>query len=757
MKMSPESQRKFPAFSVRFRYLFSFLTIALIPLVSILVFFYHYNVQELTDDVESINSSRVAQIRSGFESEIRKHFGLARAICDDPALLTLLRRPEQQSAYQALILFRQYVSYRGMDSLTALMMTEEDRVYTTTGFSSGQAFFRESLRLDAAQTEMLRALLKSDWRTISFTAVPILGDSGEQRLLCLYPLPSYTGSPAAVMAVVLEKSRCASLFEPILGRLQGSAFILNERQEMILQMNSAGEDPAQVEQAVGTLQIPGAEGEALPVLIGGQKYSVLCSYSEQTGLTYGIAAKDDIYLTQVIRQTTLLWEVVLLALAICVIAILLLTFLNYRPMKRLVALTGNPQKPRGDEYETIRAALISNTTKSERLELLLEQQRPFLLEHLLEYALYSETTPEQIRQLFYSMNLTFPHPCFFVTCVKALRNNSVHPGYSYFKEAVIDTVETIGTDGGGFYSVERFGENEIIIVANCPGADLQREQVSLLQEKIGDRIGGEYLFAIGVGSVRPRIEELKDSLYEASVLVENRSGKPVSYPEDIGQAPSAGVCIYPVKDIMLFQQQLRQGDCASARSSFDQLSELAESSNTRSMILSRYLYSYIINAITEAIQQSGGTGFDEQIQQLMLFNTPEELHARAHALIADFCRYINEGKRSSNSKLRDDILAYIRENLSNEGLSLESIGEAFNLSPYYVSRFFREQNNINLKDYVARLRLELAKEMLVTTNKAVAEIVSEVGYISTSSFIRKFRLSEGMTPGEYRTRFSKPK
>jgi AraC-like DNA-binding protein len=111
---------------------------------------------------------------------------------------------------------------------------------------------------------------------------------------------------------------------------------------------------------------------------------------------------------------------------------------------------------------------------------------------------------------------------------------------------------------------------------------------------------------------------------------------------------------------------------------------------------------------------------------------------------------VSDNRKSKNSSLRDQILQYVHKNISDPDLSLETIGQEFSLSPYYVSRFFSDQNNMNIKDFIAEQRIDLAKELLLSTNLTVSEIVTQIGYLSTSSFIRKFRLSEGCTPGDYR-------
>jgi AraC-like DNA-binding protein len=48
--------------------------------------------------------------------------------------------------------------------------------------------------------------------------------------------------------------------------------------------------------------------------------------------------------------------------------------------------------------------------------------------------------------------------------------------------------------------------------------------------------------------------------------------------------------------------------------------------------------------------------------------------------------------------------------------------------------------------------MNYAKELLSTTSLSVSEIAAKLGYFQTSSFIRKFKQSENMTPGEYRNK-----
>ena len=126
----------FRRISVRYRYLFSFLLMALIPIGMILLFFYHYNINELKKDVDDINLSRVAQIQSSIESELMKHYSLAGALNRDPVFLPLARRGTPVSNYEAMLVLSQYMSYRSLHHATAVLLPEEGRAYTATGVCS---------------------------------------------------------------------------------------------------------------------------------------------------------------------------------------------------------------------------------------------------------------------------------------------------------------------------------------------------------------------------------------------------------------------------------------------------------------------------------------------------------------------------------------------------------------------------------------------------------------------------------------------
>lgn len=53
-------------------------------------------------------------------------------------------------------------------------------------------------------------------------------------------------------------------------------------------------------------------------------------------------------------------------------------------------------------------------------------------------------------------------------------------------------------------------------------------------------------------------------------------------------------------------------------------------------------------------------------------------------------------------------------------------------------------------DYLSSVRIDAAKELLKSTNLTVTEIAGKVGYEDLNYFIRTFKKTVGMSPGQYR-------
>ena len=94
-------------------------------------------------------------------------------------------------------------------------------------------------------------------------------------------------------------------------------------------------------------------------------------------------------------------------------------------------------------------------------------------------------------------------------------------------------------------------------------------------------------------------------------------------------------------------------------------------------------------------------------------------------------------------------LKYISENFT-EKLSREDMAKNVCLNADYLSRIFRKEAGMSISDYIIKLRMDMAKDLLLNTNLSVTQVSEECGYFNFSYFAKIFKKSFGLSPIEYR-------
>lgn len=116
------------------------------------------------------------------------------------------------------------------------------------------------------------------------------------------------------------------------------------------------------------------------------------------------------------------------------------------------------------------------------------------------------------------------------------------------------------------------------------------------------------------------------------------------------------------------------------------------------------------------------------------------------------CRCILEWMEEENKRAdtMQQILDYIGKKVWCYDLTVSNIAEQFHMSPSYLSQYFKAKQGITVLDYITNLKMETARDLLLTTSFTVAQIAEKIGYANEKTFTRRFKQMMGVTPGEYR-------
>lgn len=107
------------------------------------------------------------------------------------------------------------------------------------------------------------------------------------------------------------------------------------------------------------------------------------------------------------------------------------------------------------------------------------------------------------------------------------------------------------------------------------------------------------------------------------------------------------------------------------------------------------------------------------------------------------------GQKNSEPAMITRAKDYIKTN-QGEDLSLGQVAKAVNTSTFYFCKMFKKATGLNFTEYLSRVRVEKAKNLLLNPNLRVSEIAFEVGFQSLTHFNRVFKKIAGESPSEFR-------
>ncbi len=92
---------------------------------------------------------------------------------------------------------------------------------------------------------------------------------------------------------------------------------------------------------------------------------------------------------------------------------------------------------------------------------------------------------------------------------------------------------------------------------------------------------------------------------------------------------------------------------------------------------------------------------------------------------------------------------YARENFRNP-IKLSAQAERYGFNEKYIGRLFKSTTDVSFTQYVNRLRLNHAKNLLMSSEKSIIEVAMDSGFENVTYFNRCFKRELGLTPTEFR-------
>jgi two-component system response regulator YesN len=159
------------------------------------------------------------------------------------------------------------------------------------------------------------------------------------------------------------------------------------------------------------------------------------------------------------------------------------------------------------------------------------------------------------------------------------------------------------------------------------------------------------------------------------------------------------------------------------------------------------LYRKIINIINDIAATKEVSFQNENYKEFNSFNSLSDLKIYLKTHIFEFINLLK--KRNETNSISDIIKKYVQENYYKD-IDMAVASNIVSLSYSHFSKIFKDETGMNFSDYLLKVRMEKALELLSDPTNKINDVSKSVGYNNPKHFTRAFKKYFGFLPSEYR-------
>ena len=438
------------------------------------------------------------------------------------------------------------------------------------------------------------------------------------------------------------------------------------------------------------------------------------TYIDPYSFSVTLSMPDKLYQSIFSNYSSSVMRLAIMSAILCSVAIGLYIAFSYSPINKIVKKTG--ANVTVDELSAVQSYIDSKEQNELELRAELENEREISRLKELEMMLLGLSSNASMHSI-----LSQKTPYYYV----AVSLLSSFP-------AVNDTICKL-QKAEGITAFEQFRSGFLVMIVGAED-DHAKEAV---ERTILSRIGSNV--AVGIGCASSDVDELHCSYLEAIINLNQHGNTSVN---DL--FPS----LFSEEDFDVFSAHVAANDVSAIQTAsmlFDRLDKLANS-----VLLYWYNHVHLIEILCNILSKYG---YSVNASSLLLNTSQHSVSLIRASFLSMLEQLLKEGPQKETTQekeLKDNIVRYIHDNLSNEVLCINDIADTFNLSNVTISKLIHDKTNMHFKRYLTQIRLDMAKDLLASGKESVQDIAQQCGFSSASYFIRVFKNETGVTPLQYR-------
>lgn len=376
-------------------------------------------------------------------------------------------------------------------------------------------------------------------------------------------------------------------------------------------------------------------------------------------------------------------------------------------------------------------------------------QREKLLLQLVVGGVSSTEAIEQCQQL--GLDIIAPH--YLVVLIKIdLQETIPQLKYSEYQRVQTIVSDLISTYPGAFLT--KTSAEELLLIMHGENPEQLEQDGIFLAKLIKQDVENEVACQVtaGVGGLQQRLTDISLSFAEALARLNDAGSGPATHELGDGNGFTAKLKL----EQTAVEHYLKCGMIKEFDEFFDtNLKSLCQAA-LQSYLIKHYICVDILLTTAQFVSELEGN-VDEVIPEiqniekfLLNLETVPQIKAAIKNTLSAALSFRNEQALSERTSLIHEAKAFIDDHFANPNLMLNDVADRINLSPSHFSVVFSSEIGESFKDYLTRIRIERAKELLRTTSLKCSEIAYRSGYNDPHYFSHVFKKNTGFPPQQFR-------
>ena len=295
---------------------------------------------------------------------------------------------------------------------------------------------------------------------------------------------------------------------------------------------------------------------------------------------------------------------------------------------------------------------------------------------------------------------------------------------------------------------------ELVLIIKGANAGHLEQEGHFLTELIRTEVASKTNCSvrIGLGSPQERISDIPHSFAEALAVIQNKTS-----PRQVDISDEADKAELLKLDKSALENYLKFGAADEFDDFFEAYLQPLSETALKSYLIKNYIFIDIVLTTAKFVHRLGGV-VDQVIPEinnvetlLMNIQLVEQIRAETQRIFTSTLAFRDAQAHNQYESMIYQAKEYIARHYSEPDLCLNDVAAQVNLSSSHFSTVFSRETGETFIEYMTRIRIEKAKELLRTTSLKSFEIAYTVGYKDPHYFSSVFKKNTGLSPREFRS------